>query len=117
MTGRPSADGYSRGVLAALLLAFTLAWFSTLDHRRLIKPDEGRYADAVAALRRALGKDSSLAKAHYNLAQALEAIGSPGEARRVVRRWAHALRLRDARPQGLAARAARLRDAATAVPR
>lgn len=28
-----------------LLAALTLAWFGSLDHRRLIKPDEGRYAE------------------------------------------------------------------------
>lgn len=31
--------------LLALLLTFTLAWFGTLDQRRLINPDEGRYAE------------------------------------------------------------------------
>jgi 4-amino-4-deoxy-L-arabinose transferase-like glycosyltransferase len=34
-----------RGPLLALVLAFTLAWFGTLDQRRLINPDEGRYAE------------------------------------------------------------------------
>ncbi|HEX5865551.1 MAG TPA: glycosyltransferase family 39 protein [Casimicrobiaceae bacterium] len=33
-----------RGVLA-LLLAFTLLWFANLDYRRLVHPDEGRYAE------------------------------------------------------------------------
>jgi 4-amino-4-deoxy-L-arabinose transferase-like glycosyltransferase len=28
-----------------LLLAFTLVWFSNLDYRRLVHPDEGRYAE------------------------------------------------------------------------
>ncbi len=28
-----------------LLLAFSVVWFGTLDYRRLIKPDEGRYAE------------------------------------------------------------------------
>ena len=34
-----------RGPLLALALAFALAWFGTLDQRRLINPDEGRYAE------------------------------------------------------------------------
>src|SRR5436190_17074966 len=29
----------------ALLLAFTLIWFANLDYRRLVHPDEGRYAE------------------------------------------------------------------------
>lgn len=33
------------GTLLALLLAFSLLWFGTLDQRRLINPDEGRYAE------------------------------------------------------------------------
>ncbi len=31
--------------MLALLLAFALAWFGTLQQRRLINPDEGRYAE------------------------------------------------------------------------
>ena len=31
--------------LAALLLVFTLVWFGNLDFRRLVHPDEGRYAE------------------------------------------------------------------------
>jgi 4-amino-4-deoxy-L-arabinose transferase-like glycosyltransferase len=31
--------------LFALLLVFTIVWFGTLDYRKLIKPDEGRYAE------------------------------------------------------------------------
>lgn len=31
--------------LMFLLAALTIAWFGSLDHRRLIKPDEGRYAE------------------------------------------------------------------------
>jgi 4-amino-4-deoxy-L-arabinose transferase-like glycosyltransferase len=31
--------------LPVLLLAFALVWFGTLDYRKLIKPDEGRYAE------------------------------------------------------------------------
>ncbi|MCK9388001.1 MAG: glycosyltransferase family 39 protein [Sulfuritalea sp.] len=34
-----------RGPLLALLLIFALAWFGTLEQRRLINPDEGRYAE------------------------------------------------------------------------
>jgi len=34
-----------RGPLLVLVLAFALAWFGTLDQRRLINPDEGRYAE------------------------------------------------------------------------
>lgn len=33
------------GALLALLLVFSLAWFGTLDQRRLINPDEGRYSE------------------------------------------------------------------------
>lgn len=31
--------------MAALLVLFTLFWLGTLDYRKLIKPDEGRYAE------------------------------------------------------------------------
>ena len=34
-----------RGTLLALLLVFGLLWFGTLEQRRLINPDEGRYAE------------------------------------------------------------------------
>jgi len=34
-----------RGPLLALLLVFALVWFGTLEHRRLINPDEGRYSE------------------------------------------------------------------------
>ncbi|MDP2824890.1 MAG: glycosyltransferase family 39 protein [Sulfuritalea sp.] len=34
-----------RGPLLALVLAFVLVWFGTLEHRRLINPDEGRYSE------------------------------------------------------------------------
>lgn len=34
----------SRRALAALTLLFALAWFGSLDYRKLIRPDEGRYA-------------------------------------------------------------------------
>lgn len=32
-------------ILWLLLLAFTILWFSNLEYRKLIKPDEGRYAE------------------------------------------------------------------------
>lgn len=35
----------SRRALLALFLAFSLLWFGTLEYRKLIKPDEGRYAE------------------------------------------------------------------------
>ncbi|MBK9956524.1 MAG: glycosyltransferase family 39 protein [Rhodocyclaceae bacterium] len=34
-----------RAWLLAALFAFTLAWFGTLDYRKLVKSDEGRYAE------------------------------------------------------------------------
>ena len=34
-----------RGPLLALVLIFALVWFGTLEHRRLINPDEGRYSE------------------------------------------------------------------------
>lgn len=34
-----------RGHLMLILLAFAVLWFGTLDYRRLINPDEGRYAE------------------------------------------------------------------------
>ena len=40
-----AAPAYSRGAVALLLALLALAWFSTLDYRKLIKPDEGRYAE------------------------------------------------------------------------
>lgn len=35
----------SRRGLLALILLVALAWFGTLEHRKLIKPDEGRYSE------------------------------------------------------------------------
>ena len=35
----------TRRAVLALLLAFTLLWFANLDYRRLVHPDEGRYAE------------------------------------------------------------------------
>lgn len=35
----------ARTVSLLALLAFALVWFGTLDYRKLIKPDEGRYAE------------------------------------------------------------------------
>jgi 4-amino-4-deoxy-L-arabinose transferase-like glycosyltransferase len=34
-----------RGGVLLLLLVFTAVWFSNLDYRRLVHPDEGRYAE------------------------------------------------------------------------
>jgi 4-amino-4-deoxy-L-arabinose transferase-like glycosyltransferase len=48
-TTSPSAplplSALTRGGAVALLLVFTAIWFSNLDYRRLIHPDEGRYAE------------------------------------------------------------------------
>ena len=41
---RELSEGH-RGPLLALVLAFALVWFGTLEQRRLINPDEGRYAE------------------------------------------------------------------------
>src|SRR5204862_7545154 len=35
----------SRSASIALVLLFALIWFASLDYRRLIHPDEGRYAE------------------------------------------------------------------------
>src|SRR5438876_9200081 len=35
----------TRRAMLALLLVFTLVWFSNLEYRRLVHPDEGRYAE------------------------------------------------------------------------
>src|SRR5450631_3207139 len=42
-----AADAASipRAGVVALLLAFVLVWFCSIDHRRLVHPDEGRYAE------------------------------------------------------------------------
>lgn len=40
-----SSNPISRGTLLALLVLFTAVWFGTLEYRKLIKPDEGRYAE------------------------------------------------------------------------
>jgi 4-amino-4-deoxy-L-arabinose transferase-like glycosyltransferase len=42
MTGKPDI---SPGQLWALIIAVALIWFSNLEYRTLIKPDEGRYAE------------------------------------------------------------------------
>ena len=34
-----------RRALAALLLAFAVIWFAGIEHRALMHPDEGRYAE------------------------------------------------------------------------
>src|SRR5437867_7663113 len=41
----PSVAPLTRRAMLALLLVFTLVWFSNLDYRRLVHPDEGRYAE------------------------------------------------------------------------
>jgi 4-amino-4-deoxy-L-arabinose transferase-like glycosyltransferase len=41
--------------LIAVLFAFALVWFGTLDYRKLIKPDEGRYAEIAREM--AVGGD------------------------------------------------------------
>jgi 4-amino-4-deoxy-L-arabinose transferase-like glycosyltransferase len=40
-----SVSPLTRRSLLALLLLFALLWFSNLDYRRLVHPDEGRYAE------------------------------------------------------------------------
>src|SRR5215472_6831956 len=44
LAGSPTAP-LSRRAAVSLLLVFALIWFSNLDYRRLIHPDEGRYAE------------------------------------------------------------------------
>jgi 4-amino-4-deoxy-L-arabinose transferase-like glycosyltransferase len=39
------AAALSRTSLLLLIAAFAVVWFGTLEHRRLINPDEGRYAE------------------------------------------------------------------------
>ncbi len=39
------APPLSRGRAISLLVAFVLIWFSSIDSRRLVHPDEGRYAE------------------------------------------------------------------------
>ncbi len=41
----PDRDNISRGLLVFLFVCFTAVWFGTLDYRKLIGPDEGRYAE------------------------------------------------------------------------
>src|SRR5438132_1472679 len=43
-SGSPVAP-LTRRAMLALLLVLTLVWFSNLDYRRLVHPDEGRYAE------------------------------------------------------------------------
>ncbi len=38
-------SGCSRWLLLGVLLIFTLIWFSNLEYRKLVSPDEGRYAE------------------------------------------------------------------------
>jgi len=42
---RPSVSPITRRGAWALLILFALLWFSNLDYRRLVHPDEGRYAE------------------------------------------------------------------------
>ena len=44
MSGADSA-GPSRALLVALMLMLAAGWFGTLGYRKLVKPDEGRYAE------------------------------------------------------------------------
>ncbi len=37
--------GVSRSWVLLAFAVFALVWFSTLQYRKLIKPDEGRYAE------------------------------------------------------------------------
>lgn len=40
-----TAGRWSKLLLAGLLVAFALIWFSNLEYRKLVSPDEGRYAE------------------------------------------------------------------------
>ena len=42
---RDAFSGRRGGILALVLLIMALAWFGPLDYRKLVKPDEGRYAE------------------------------------------------------------------------
>jgi len=44
LAGSPTAP-LSRRAVVALVVLFALIWFSNLDYRRLVHPDEGRYAE------------------------------------------------------------------------
>ncbi len=42
----PSSSGqFSKALLLGLLILFTASWFSNLEYRKLVRPDEGRYAE------------------------------------------------------------------------
>src|SRR5688572_27076256 len=41
----PLSDSRRRGLALLLLFLGTILWFGTLDYRKLVKPDEGRYAE------------------------------------------------------------------------
>jgi 4-amino-4-deoxy-L-arabinose transferase-like glycosyltransferase len=43
MTATHSAA--SRGLVAVLIALFAIAWFAGIGARRLVHPDEGRYAE------------------------------------------------------------------------
>src|SRR5512141_3420922 len=40
-----TASSLRRGTLLLLLAIFFAVWFSNLEYRKLIRPDEGRYAE------------------------------------------------------------------------
>src|SRR5437899_616685 len=44
LAGSPAAP-LSRRAVVSLVILFGLIWFSNLDYRRLVHPDEGRYAE------------------------------------------------------------------------
>ena len=43
MTATPTSRRWA--ALATLLALFAVIWFGPLDYRKLVKPDEGRYAE------------------------------------------------------------------------
>jgi 4-amino-4-deoxy-L-arabinose transferase-like glycosyltransferase len=45
IVGDASTAPLTRRAACALLVVFTLLWFANLDYRRLVHPDEGRYAE------------------------------------------------------------------------
>ena len=60
----PSLSAPRRGVLVWLVLALAIVWFANLDHRRLIRTDEGRYAEVTGVDR----SSAALALARENAA-------------------------------------------------
>ena len=49
MTATHSAA--SRGLVAVLIALFAIAWFAGIGARRLVHPDEGRYAEIARELK------------------------------------------------------------------